>query len=125
MPDVRPAQIAALFGGIERLTGEVSGLRTDLQALVQGLTLMAEGLETQTLLLQEILTASTQDPSAENPMEALIRSFTGTLASLEVAIQGLTRSQEGLIQRLATAIIRGAAPPPLAPLPSQPAASEA
>jgi hypothetical protein len=40
MADLSPTQSAALIGGIERLTGDVSGLRTDLQALVQGLTLM-------------------------------------------------------------------------------------
>jgi hypothetical protein len=122
MPDIRPTQVPALLGGLERLTGEVSGLRTDIQALVQGLTLMAEGQETQTLLLQEILTASTQEPPGENPMAVLIQTFTQTLAGLEFAVHTLSRSNEGLTQRLATAIIRGAAPLPTT---SQPAPSEA
>jgi hypothetical protein len=122
MPDIRPTQVPALVGGLERLTGEISGLRTDVQALVQGLTLMAEGQETQTLLLQEILIASTQDPPGENPMAGLIQTFTQTLAGLEAAVHTLSRSNEGLTQRLATAIIRGAAP--LTTI-GQPASSEA
>jgi hypothetical protein len=110
MPDLSPVQAAALIGGIERLTGEVSGLRTDMQALVQGLTLMAEAQATQTEMLQQVLTAASQEPDGENSMEILIERFTRALDSLTAGVTGMEHTVGGLSQRIATAIIRGAQP---------------
>jgi hypothetical protein len=110
MPDLSPAQSAALIGGIERLTGDVAGLRTDLQALVQGLTLMAEAQATQTEMLQQVLVAASQEPPAENPMETLVQDFTRALDRLTVGVAGMERMVGGLSQRIGTAIIRGASP---------------
>jgi hypothetical protein len=110
MPDLSPAQSAALIGGIERLTGDVSGLRTDLQALVQGLTLMAEAQATQTEMLQQVLVAALQEPPAENPMETLVQDLTRALDRLTAGVAGMERTVGGLSQRIGTAIIRGASP---------------
>src|ERR1700692_2840745 len=103
MRDPSPAQTAALSGGIERLTGEVSGLRTDMQALVQGLTLMAEAQATQTEMLQQMLAAASQEPTAENPLESLIEGLTRTLDQLAAGVTGMERTVGALSQRIATA----------------------
>jgi hypothetical protein len=117
MPDLSPAQSAALIGGIERLTGDVSGLRTDLQALVQGLTLMAEAQATQTEMLQQVLVAASQEPPAENPMETLVQDLTRALDRLTAGVAGMERTVGGLSQRIGTAIIRGASPTVSEPAP--------
>jgi hypothetical protein len=124
MPDPSPAQTAALIGGIERLTGEVSGLRTDMQALVQGLTLMAEAQATQTEMLQQVLAAASQEPAAENPLETLIERLTYALDGLIAGVTGMERTVGGLSQRIGTAIIRGAQPIAPDPVPGDGEASE-
>lgn len=96
---------------IARLTIEVGGLRTDVQALVQGLALMVETQAAQSEMLQQLLEAASQDGSDENPMEALVRQLTRALDQLTEAQRGTQREVARLGERVAGAIIRGAGAP--------------
>lgn len=106
-----PVQVAALVGGIERLTGEVSGLRTDMQALVQGLSLMLETQAAHSEMLRQMLEAATQEQPEENPMEALLRQLMAALDRLTATVQRQGQKIDRNSQRLAGAIIRGAGQP--------------
>ncbi len=83
-------------------------MRTDLQVLVQGLTLMVETQATQSEMLQQLLEAASQDGPDENPMEALMRKLTTALDQLTAAQVGTQREVVRLAERMAGAIIRGA-----------------
>lgn len=102
---------AALLGAIERQSAEIAGLRTDMQALVQGLTLMVESQAAQGEMLQQLLEAATREPPAENPMEALMAQLIRTLEGLTAATQANGQAVARLGQRLAGAIVRGAGVP--------------
>lgn len=111
LPAAQPVQIAALVGGMERLTGEVAGLRTDMQALVQGLSLMLETQDTHSEMLRQLLEAATQEQPAENPMEVLLRQLVTSLDRLTATVDGQGRRIDRNSQMLAGAIVRGAAQP--------------
>ena len=104
MSDVAASQSAVLT----RLTTEVNGMRTDLQALVQGLTLMVETQAAQSEMLQQLLEAASQDGPDENPMEALMRKLTTALDRLTATQIGTQREVARLGECMAGAIIRGA-----------------
>jgi len=93
------------------LADEVSAMRTDLQALTQGLLLMVETQEAQSEMLQQLLQAATQEAPDENPMEALFKKLTAALDGLTGAQKDTQRAIERLTQRMAGAIIRGAGQP--------------
>ena len=99
---------ASLSGAITRLALEISGLRTDMQALVQGLTLMVETQAVQSDMLQQLLEAASQDGPDESPMEALMRKLTTALDRLTEAQTGTQHEVARLGARMAGAIIRGA-----------------
>ena len=107
MSDMAAAQTAT----ITRLTIEIGGMRTDIQALVQGLALMVETQAAQSEMLQQLLEAASQDGPGENPMEELIRGMTQALDRLTEAQRGTQREVARLGERMAGAIIRGAAAP--------------
>lgn len=111
IPAAPPVQMAALVGGMERLTDEVAGLRTDMQALVQGLSLMLETQDTHSEMLRQLLEAATQEQPAENPMEALLRQLVTSLDRLTATVEGQGRRIDRNSQMLAGAIVRGAAQP--------------
>ena len=83
-------------------------MRTDMQALVQGLTLMVETQATQSEMLQQLLEAASQDGSDENSMEALMRKLTAALDRMTAVQIGTQREMARLGKRMAGAIIRGA-----------------
>lgn len=93
------------------LADEISAMRTDLQALTQGLLLMVETQETQSEMLQQLLQAATQETPDENPMEALFKKLTVALDGLTGAQKDTRRAIERMTQRMAGAIIRGAGQP--------------
>lgn len=107
MSDAATSQSAVLA----RLTIEVAGLRTDMQALVQGLALMVETQAAQSEMLQQLLEAASQDGPDENPMEELVRQMTKALDRLTEAQRGTQRDVARLGERVAGAIIRGAGVP--------------
>lgn len=107
----QPVQIAALAGGIERLSGEVSGLRTDMQALVQGLNSMLDTQDTHSELLRQLLEAATQEAPGENPMEALLRQLAASLAALTATVERHGLKIDKNSRRLTKAIIRGVGHP--------------
>lgn len=107
MSDTAIAQSAV----ISRLTIEVGGLRTDMQALVQGLALMVETQAAQSEMLQQLLEAASQDGPDENPMEEMVRQLTKALDRLTEAQRGTQREVARLGERMAGAIIRGAGVP--------------
>jgi len=96
---------------LTRLADEVSGLRTDMQALTQGLMLMVETQAAQSEMLRQLLEAAAQDGPDENPMEELIRQMTAALDRLTEAQRGTEHETARLGQRMAAAIIRGAGAP--------------
>lgn len=106
-----PVQVAALAGGMERLSDEVSGMRTDMQALVQGLSLMLETQAVHSEMLRQLLEAATQEAPGENPMETLLRQLQVSLDTLTLTVQRHGQKIDNNSQRLAGAIIRGAAAP--------------
>lgn len=107
MSDTVTAQAAV----VSRLTIEVAGLRTDMQALVQGLSLMVEAQAAQSEMLQQLLEAASQDGPDENPMEDLVRQLTMALERLTATQQATQREVARLGERVAGAIIRGAGAP--------------
>lgn len=107
MSDTATSQAAV----ISRLTTEVAGMRTDMQALVQGLSLMVETQAAQSEMLQQLLEAASQDGPDENPMEDLVRQLMMALERLTAAQQATQRDVARLAERVAGAIIRGAGAP--------------
>ena len=107
MSDTATSQAAV----ISRLTIEVAGMRTDIQALVQGLSLMVETQAAQSEMLQQLLEAASQDGPDENPMEDLVRQLMTALERLTAAQQATQRDVARLGERVAGAIIRGAVAP--------------
>ncbi len=104
MSDAAASQSAVLI----RLTTEVGSMLTNMQALVQGLTLMVETQAVQSEMLQQLLEAASQDGLDENPMEALMLKLTTALDRLTAAQVGTQREVARLAERIAGAIIRGA-----------------
>ncbi len=111
MADAAAFQSDAVVGAVTQLTNEIDGLRTDMQALVQGLTLMVETQAAQSEMLEELLEAAAQEDPAENPMEELVRQMTAALDRLTEVQRGTEREVGRLGQRMAAAIIRGAGAP--------------
>lgn len=103
--------LAPLVGGIDRLQEEVTGLRTDMQALVQGLSLMLETQHAHSEMLRQLLEAATQEEPGENPMEALLRQVVTSLDRVTTTVQGFGRKLDRNSQMLAGAIVRGASQP--------------
>ena len=89
------------------LRADVTALKTSVDALTQGLTLMVETQETHTDLLQRILAAATEPSPSDSPLHDL-------LARLIAGIDGQTEALHRIETRLAhvggdveTAVIRG------------------
>jgi hypothetical protein len=89
------------------LRADVTALRTSVDALTQGLTLMVETQETHTDLLQRILDAATEPSPSDSPLHDL-------LAKLIAGVDGQTEALHRIETRLAhfgsdveTAVIRG------------------
>jgi hypothetical protein len=91
-------------GDLEFLRSEIAGLRTDVQALTSGLTLMLEVQEAQGELLRELGKALCQEPQNENPVSDALKAMAATIRDQTAAI-------ERLGQRLAAATLRGVAEP--------------
>ena len=106
-----PPNFAPLVGGVDRLQEEVTGLRTDMQALVQGLSLMLETQHAHSEMLRQLLEAATQEEPGENPMEGLLRQVVTSLDRVTTTVQGLGRKVDRHSQVVAGAIIRGAGQP--------------
>ena len=92
---------------IVELRGEVTALKTSVDALTQGLHLMVETQETHTDLLQRILAAATEPSPSDSPLHDL-------LARLIAGVDGQTEALHRIETRLAhvgsdveTAVIRG------------------
>lgn len=94
---------------IERLIEEVGGLRTDVQALTQGLILMQENQATHTEMLRELLQMAAQDPGP-NPladvMSQILRVLTGNQAAVERLAGQLGELPEQLGREMARAVER-------------------
>jgi hypothetical protein len=89
------------------LRADVTALKTSVDALTQGLTMMVETQETHTDLLQRILAAATEPSPSESPLPDL-------LARLITGIDGQTEALHRIETRLAnvggdveTAVIHG------------------
>lgn len=82
---------------------ELTGLRTDIQALTSGLTLMLEVQEAHGELLRQLGEALGQEPDGPSPLaEALERLVT--------ASRDQSAAIERLSQRIAGATLRGVGP---------------
>jgi len=82
----------------------IDGLRRDVQALTQGLSLMLETQGTHTEMLAKLLEAATQPPPEENPLEDLLRHFiaaldrqTDAFGQLDLTIQALPAEMENAV----------------------------
>ena len=83
---------------------EVAGLRTDIQALTSGLTLMLEVQETHGELLRSLSQALGQEPDGPSPVAEALERLAATSRDQTAAIERLT-------QRLAGAALRGMGSP--------------
>ena len=94
---------------IERLIEEVGGLRTDVQALTQGLFLMQENQATHTDMMRELLRMAAQDPGP-NPladvMAQILRVLTGNQAAVERLAGQLADLPEQLGSQMTRAVER-------------------
>lgn len=84
---------------VERLIAEVAGLRTDVQAHTQGLTLMLEIQGTHTEMLRELLQMAAQDPGP-NPLVDVMAQILRVLTGNQDAVERLTSQLAGLPERL-------------------------
>lgn len=73
---------------IERLVQETAGLRTDVQALTQGLVLMQEEQATQTEMLRELLRMAAQEPGP-SPLADVLAQILVVLTRNQVAVERL------------------------------------
>lgn len=73
---------------IERLSGEIAGLRTDVQALTQGLILMQEGQATHTEMLRELLQMAGQEPGP-SPLADALAQIVVLLTANQAAVERL------------------------------------
>lgn len=73
---------------LERLANEIAGLRTDMQALTQGLMLMQENQATHTEMLRELLQMAAQDPGP-NPLADVMAQILRVLTGNQVAVERL------------------------------------
>ena len=89
---------------------ELAGMRSDMQALTQGLMLQIEVQEAHGEMLQRILEAAAQEGPQDDTMEQLIGNLAQSLDRLTVSVLRLDRGQTRLTSRLASAIVRGAGP---------------
>ena len=88
----------------DALRAEIAGLRTDVQALTSGLTLMLEVQEAHGELLRELGAALGQEPDGPSPVAE-------ALEALAAVGRDQTTAIERLGQRLAGATLRGVASP--------------
>ena len=100
----------AMMGFVTHLTDELAGVRSDMQALTQGLTLQIEVQEAHGEMLQRILEAAAQEGPQDDTMEQLIGNLAQSLDRLTASVQRLERNQTRLTSKLASAIVRGAGP---------------
>ncbi len=94
------AQMAALAAGVE-------GLRTDVQALTQGLLQMVETQDTHSEMLRQILGAATQPPPAENPLETLLAQVVVRLGEQTAALEQIGDALGRLPSDMEKAVVRG------------------
>lgn len=88
----------------DALRAEIAGLRTDVQALTSGLTLMLEIQEAHGELLRELGEALGHEPDGPSPVAE-------ALAALAAIGRDQAEAIERLSQRLVGATLRGVAPP--------------
>lgn len=100
----------AMMGFVTHLTDELAGMRSDMQALTQGLMLQIEVQEAHGEMLQRILEAAAQEGPQDDTMEQLIGSLAQSLDQLTASVLRLDRGQTRLTSRLAGAIVRGVGP---------------
>jgi hypothetical protein len=91
----------------DTLRAEIAGLRTDIQALTSGLTLMLEVQEAHGELLRQLGEALGQEPDGPGPVVE-------ALEKLQATSRDHTSAIERLSQRLAGAALRGVGVPPAA-----------
>lgn len=84
----------------DMLRAEIAGLRTDVQALTAGLTLMLEVQEAHGELLRQLGEALGQEPDGPSPIAEALEKLVVTGRDHTVAIERLS-------QRLAGAALRG------------------
>jgi ABC-type transporter Mla subunit MlaD len=88
-----------LSGEIDRLAGEIAGLRTEMRALTQGLRLMLETQATHTEMLREILAAATLEP-APSPLAETLQQIFAELEATHAALAGLSEHIEKMPERI-------------------------
>ncbi|MDQ6776294.1 MAG: hypothetical protein M3071_08780 [Actinomycetota bacterium] len=88
----------------EALRADIAGLRTDIQALTSGLTLMLEVQEAHGELLRELGAALGQEPDGPSPVAEALERLVATGRDQAAAIERLS-------QRLVGASLRGVALP--------------
>jgi ABC-type transporter Mla subunit MlaD len=88
------------LAAIERLAGEVAGLRSDMRALTQGLGLMLDAQATHTAMLRQLLEAATADPGP-SPIAETLQEILSVLTASQETLESLATDAESLPERVA------------------------
>jgi thioredoxin-like negative regulator of GroEL len=90
---------------IERLSQEIAGLRTDVQALTQGLVLSQETQATHTEMLRELLQMVAQEPGP-SPLADALAQILVVLTRNQEAVERLGEQLAELPEQLGDQIVQ-------------------
>ena len=90
---------------LDRLLADVAGLRTYVQALTQGLSLMQEAQATHTEMLRELLQLAAADP-AHSPLADVMAQILVVLTGNQAALERLGGQLAGLPEHIGSQVAR-------------------
>jgi hypothetical protein len=91
----------------DELRAEFAGIRTSIDALTQGLTLMVETQETQTEMLARLLEAATQEPEEEGSLARTLERIFATLNTQTERLLSIGGMIDTIGPSVERAVIRG------------------